>query len=129
MMGDHRKVFFDVWTKYLQKQPLSDFEKDVLAVLLKYPEYTQNISRYEIAAPGGENPYFILGSHIAMNDQVKTDSPKGIQALYYLACRKHGVEKAELMILTVMRSLLGQSYANCEAPSDEEYLTLVKNIC
>ena len=129
MQYDHRAIFYEVWEKHSRQQPLTDFETDVLRVLLKYPQYTNNMSQQMIHAPKGENPYFILGSHIALYDQVKNNSPKGIQSLYYHACKQHGADKADAMMLTVMRELLTEAYSKGDAPSDDVYLKLLKNIC
>ena len=45
MQHDHRAIFYDVWQKHQRNQLLNDFESEVLNVLLKYPQYTQNMTR------------------------------------------------------------------------------------
>ena len=83
----------------------------------------------QIQAAQGENPYFVLGAHLAMLDQIKTDRPQGIQSLYYASCKIRGSNLTEEMILQVLKQLLLSAYQHCEAPSDEEYLETLKKFC
>ncbi len=84
-----RRFFFETWRKYLERTPLIGLEGTALTVLLQHPEYHPMLADPEAYADrdyppeGGEtNPFLHLSMHLAIEEQLSIDQPRGIKAHY-----------------------------------------------
>lgn len=85
----HRRIFTEAWRKALNAQPLEPLEIRIVEILRLHPEYQPLLESGEDALErdfhpdGGEtNPFFHLGLHLAILDQVSIDQPHGIRSIY-----------------------------------------------
>lgn len=87
---DTRPAFFLSWQKYRAQQFLNPLEQQIVDVILIHPEY-HNFFEQPIGAVAddaiyasfqGENPFLHLGLHLALRDQIATDRPHGISAVF-----------------------------------------------
>lgn len=86
--GDARGFFVEVWRRLRQGAVLEPLQAMVADVLLAHPEYhalmndPQLLTRNFATDEPGANPFLHLGLHIAVREQVQTDRPAGIAALW-----------------------------------------------
>ena len=100
---------------------MTPFETSVLDVLLKYPNYINDLGRdkaYDIEC----NPYFIMGICLAVRDQIKTNRPFGIREWYTEKCHLMGSEATEELMMTVLKESVLQAYGSNELPCETLYL-------
>lgn len=123
---DTRKYFFISWQKHQRKEPLHPLEQQLVQVIQEHPEYHSlfegqlTSKRYEIDQ-GEINPFLHLGLHLALRDQLSTNNPPGITALYQQLCA-HTFDPlaAEHLIMTCLENYLHhrdetQYLAECQA--------------
>jgi hypothetical protein len=83
-----RQFFIDVWHKHQNQHPLEPLEAMVLEVILLHREYHRDLTDKRLASDflpehGQTNPFLHLGLHIALREQINTDRPNGIKAIYH----------------------------------------------
>ena len=92
-----RRFFLEVWRKHQAGEALQPLEQMLAQVILQHPEY-RDMLEDEDAALGAEftpeggvsNPFLHMGMHIAIREQVATDRPAGIAALYRRLLASYG---------------------------------------
>lgn len=128
----YRKIFFDVWQKYLKKLPLEAVEIQVLAVILNHPEYhallenPQTFMSQEFALE--ENPFFHMSLHIALREQLQLDRPAGIKQISQNLLQKYSAHDAEHMMTTVMAQVMFQAQQTGMAPDEGSYLGKLREL-
>lgn len=82
-----RRFFFDTWRKHREGAPMEGLERVLLSVLLLHPEYHAMLEAPERhlardwGPEGGEgNPFLHLSLHLAVEEQLSIDQPRGIRA-------------------------------------------------
>ncbi len=93
---DTRQLFFSSWKKYEQNLPLSALEKQLVTVIIDHPEYQALFKSIiskgnQIYFPefGQTNPFLHMGLHLVIRDQITTDKPEGITAIYKQLLNKY----------------------------------------
>jgi len=124
-----RAVFFRAWRKHLASQPLEGAERTIVAVALRHPEYHQLLANAETGRERdwlpeqGENPFLHLGLHIAIEEQLALDQPRGIRAQYAELCRRlpdeHG---AQHQMMECLGESLWQAQRAGAPPDAQAYL-------
>lgn len=127
-MNDYRLFFLQSWQKHLKGHLLSDMEKQVRDVLLMYPQYICELDQDKCYSVE-ENPYIQMGLHLTMWDQIRTNRPEGIRFWFLNACAQHGEAEVERFTLSVLRKIIYTSYSQEKAPSEQEYLQILKKFC
>lgn len=128
----YRKIFFEVWQKYLKKLPLEAVESQILAVILVHPEYhtllddPRTFMTQEFALE--ENPFFHMSLHIALREQIQLDRPTGIKQISQDLSMKHNAHDAEHMMTTVIAQMMFQSQQTGVAPDEAEYLNQLRQL-
>src|SRR5579872_2059838 len=79
-----RKIFFDVWNKHQNKELLEPLEAHILSVILQHPEYHDLLNQAKNLEQNfsEQNPFLHMSLHLALEEQIKTDRPAGIKAIY-----------------------------------------------
>jgi len=132
-----RKFFSEVWEKHKRQAPLEALEQVVLDVIFQHPEYHEVLEKEEkdIAAmdfmpeAGMTNPFLHMGMHIAIQEQISTDRPEGITALYQQLLP--GYPSAHVLEHSMMECLgetLWQAQRNNTMPDEVQYLEQVKRL-
>ena len=107
---DTRPIFFDCWHKFIAQRSLTPFEQQIVDVIRIHPEYhaffeQKNVPEARVyhASLGESNPFFHLGLHLALRDQLSTHRPAGIVDIYQQLLQKepdaHAVEHQMIEIL------------------------------
>ena len=94
-----RRFFLDTWGKYGRGEPLSALEHTALQVVLLHPEYhalladpESGLARDFTPESGQLNPCLHLSLHLAIEEQLSIDQPRGIRAAYERLVAKTGSE-------------------------------------
>ena len=130
-----RRVFVDVWRRHREGEPLEPLERSIAAVIEAHPEYQEVMSdpaaivrEYPIEG-GEENPFLHMGMHITIMEQIATDRPAGIRALYDGLRRQypdaHSLEHAMMQCLA---DSLWESRERGGPPDEGRYLACVRRL-
>lgn len=132
-----RTFFLEVWAKYKRQAPLESLEKMVLDVILQHPEYHEILAldQKKIATmeflpeTGMTNPFLHMGMHIAILEQVSSNRPSGITALYQQLLLKYSsAHELEHSMMECLGESLWQAQRNNTLPDEFQYLEQVKRL-
>lgn len=129
-VSDTRQVFFVSWKKYRQNQPLQALEKQLVEIILAHPEYHSLLESDGLASEqayfpelGQTNPFLHMGLHLTLREQVATNRPEGITAIYQQLLTKYTNQLAvEHIMIEPLAECLWQSQRNNTAPNESAYL-------
>jgi hypothetical protein len=127
---ESRAFLFDLWAKHLAGTPLTPLESMALAVVLEHPEYhavLDDRERYldrDWTPEGGEtNPFLHLMMHVAIEEQLSIDHPRGIRAAVdALAARRGSMHDARHDVMDCLGEILWQAQRNAAGFDDATYL-------
>lgn len=133
---DTRPVFFSCWNKFLAHQNLSPLEQQIVDVMLLHPEYhaffeQKNVpdARVYHASLGETNPFFHLGLHLALRDQLATQRPLGIVAIYQQLLQagldEHAVEHR---MMEVLAECLWRMQQSAQGFVEADYLQALQHL-
>jgi hypothetical protein len=125
-----RGVFFNAWERYRQGDALEGAEQTIVAVALAHPEYhtllddpDRNRDRDYSPELGESNPFLHMAMHIAVQEQLDTDSPTGIRSRYHRLLRSAGDEHdVQHRIMECLGETIWQSQRTGTPPSEPDYL-------
>lgn len=122
-----REVFFRAWRAHHDGRPLEGVEKLIVQVLLRHPEYHPVLDNPETARgrdffseTGDTNPFLHLGMHIAIEEQLSLDQPRGMRDCYRTLLEKIPDEHAvQHRIMECLGEMLWHSQRT-QTPLDEK---------
>lgn len=124
-----RQFYHDVWQKQTDKQPLSALEATVTQVINEHPEYhtifnsDASLEQEYFVEQGQTNPFLHMGLHISLHEQISTDRPAGIRALYQQLLAKYGdAHTTEHHMMECLTESLWLAQRNNQPPSESDYL-------
>ena len=128
-----RQYYHDVWQKAQNNQTLSALETGIAQVIERHPEY-QSIFKSEssleqeyFVEDGKTNPYLHMGLHISLHEQISTDRPAGIRALFPQLQAKFGnAHDAEHQMMECLTESLWVAQRNNQPPSEADYLAALQ---
>lgn len=130
-----RRVFFDCWKAYQQKAPLDAMQKIIVHIIELHPEYQpllENeaaLDREYLPDLGEINPFLHMSMHIALHEQISTDRPDGIKALYQAIISKQGsAHAAEHAMMDCLGEALWQAQRNQTPPDEHTYFECLKKL-
>jgi len=129
-----RQFFVDVWRKLDAGSPLAPLEHLVGQVIRAHPEYHALLAAPARALAhddGGDdaraNPFLHMGLHIALAEQLQTDRPPGILALYQRLVRQEGdAHAADHCIMDCLARALAGAAGSGRPPDEQAYLASVR---
>jgi len=133
---ESRRYFVETWRKYRAEEALEPLERQLLGVILEHPEYHAQLDDGEAALAaeftpegGQSNPFLHMGMHLALREQVGTDRPAGIAALYRRLLHKYESEHAlEHAMLECLGEALWTAQRNGLPPDEAAYLECLKRL-
>lgn len=86
---DTRALFYSSWQRHRNQEVLQPLEAQLVAVIIEHPEY-HALLEINPSQPnqaffpelGQTNPFLHMGLHLAIRDQVATDRPIGVTAVF-----------------------------------------------
>ena len=129
-----RQFLFDTWAKQKQSAPLTDLEKIALAVLTRHPEYHRIVDAPEryldqdyLPEFGETNPFLHMNMHLAIEEQLSIDQPRGVRDLYLALCQHTGDEhSAQHEMMDCLAEMIWQAQRSGTGPDGGLYLACMK---
>lgn len=129
-----REVFFRAWRNFRDNCPLAGIEKVIVDVALRHPEYQailENPDTYQEQDYRPEmhetNPFLHMGLHLAIHEQLTTDRPPGVLAVYKALLTRHNDPHAvEHHMMDCLAEALWRTQHEGAQPSEDDYLACLK---
>lgn len=130
-----RQYYFDIWQKHLNREVLQPLEVLIAQVLAKHPEYHQHfndpdsLSKDFTPEMGESNPFLHMGLHLALEEQIQTNRPEGIIAIYQRLLKKYqDMHQAEHAMIECLAEAIWVAQRNHSAPDEAAYLECLKKL-
>ena len=129
-----RQMYFDAWRKSKLGDLLSPLEAQIATVIEDHPEYQAMMNDEQLdqsfTPEGGEtNPFLHMGLHLAVREQIATDRPPGIAALFNAILVKTGESHAtEHKVIDCLAETLWEAQSSNALPDDEAYLERIRRL-
>lgn len=130
-----RLAYAQAWAKHLAGSPLAPLEAQIADVIAAHPEYQRLLADADTAiafepnaARGDTNPFFHMGLHLAVRDQLSVDRPPGIRDLLSTLHASHGdAHRAEHALMEALAEELWTAQRDGRPPDEGKYLLLARN--
>ena len=129
-----RTMYRDAWKKFCDKAPLTPLEDRIAAVVEWHPEYHDDVMAGDLGKDytpdgGTTNPFLHMGLHLGIREQVATDRPPGIRAVYTDLLEKSGDAHAvEHRMIDCLAETLWEAQSRNTAPDEQEYLARLRQL-
>lgn len=128
-----RAMYSNAWRKHGAREPLSPLEAQIAEVIEQHPEYEHAVSsgiERDYTIEGGEtNPFLHMGLHLGIREQVATDRPAGIAAVFTkLACDIGDPHTAEHRMIDCLAETLWDAERHNQAPDELQYLERLRRL-
>lgn len=129
-----RRMYSAAWHKARSGELLSPLEAQIAKVIEEHEEYQLFIETSSIDSDfsperGESNPWLHMGLHLAIREQVATDRPAGIRAVFERLRRAAGdAHTAEHQMLECLAECLWEGQRNNTLPDENRYLERLKRI-
>lgn len=129
-----RRYYIESWRKARQGLPLEPLEQLIAEVVAEHPEYhalleheDRALGREFLPEQGEGNPFMHMGMHIAIREQVASNRPQGITALYRRFCKAlGGTMEAEHLMIEALAESLWQAQQQGTPPDEAAYMAQLK---
>ena len=129
-----RQMYFNAWRKSRLGDLLSPLEAQIATVIEDHPEYQAMMNDEQLdqsfTPEGGEtNPFLHMGLHLAVREQISTDRPPGIAALFNAILVKTGESHAtEHKVIDCLAETLWEAQSSNAMPDEEAYLERLRRL-
>lgn len=130
-----RQQFFDAWQAHQAKRVLTEAEKNIIEVLLMHPEYQalledpeEYLEKEYFPELGEANPFLHLSLHLSLRDQIVTDRPPGIQAIYHSLLSKADPHSVEHWMIEPLATTIWLAQKNGSLPNEQDYLDEIRKL-
>ena len=125
-----RDFFFETWRKYRTSEPLAGLETVALEIALLHPEYHPVLDhpdrfREQAYFPelGETNPFLHMSLHMALEEQLSIDQPKGVANAFAALAARAGDRHAALHEgIECLAEMVWRSQRDCAPPDPVAYL-------
>jgi len=127
-------MYVEAWQKSQAGQVMSPLEAQIAAVVGEHPEYQPvllpNALESDFTPEGGKsNPFLHMGLHLAIREQVATDRPAGIAAVYRTLTQRTGdPHRAEHRMIDCLAESLWESQRSNQPPDESVYLERLQRL-
>jgi hypothetical protein len=130
-----RTLFCQTYAKWRERMPLVGMELIAARWIELHPEYFDHLSDLEAALAadyrvenGQTNPFLHLSMHLALEEQISIDQPKGIaQAYALLAARTRDAHAAHHEMMECLGEMIWASQRNGTPPDGLRYIECVRS--
>lgn len=131
-----RQMYFDAWQRHCNQQPLEPLQAQIADVIALHPEYHalfadagRVLDKDWQPEGGATNPFLHMGLHLAVRDQVATDRPPGIRAIFQTLADKQGsLHAAEHSVIECLAEALWSAQRNGRPPDEAAYLDKLRSM-
>ena len=132
---DLRRAWVGAWSKARAGQPLEPMERLLADVIAEHPEHhpaleSPSALESEFSPEAGRtNPFLHMGLHVAIREQLATDRPPGVRALYgELLPRYADAHRLEHALMECLAETLWDAQREGTAPDESRYLGRVRRL-
>ena len=132
--GELRRMYADAWQKRRDAKPMSPLETQIADVVEMHPEYHGDVGESNLdedyTPDGGRtNPLLHMGLHLGIREQVATDRPAGIAAVYKSVVARCGdMHTAEHEMIECLAEALWEAQAANQPPDEARYLERLQRL-
>ena len=129
-----RRMYADAWQKLEAGAVLTPLESQIATVVQEHPEYHRHLGeeglREDFTPERGEtNPFLHMGLHLAIREQVATNRPAGIAAVFNKLVEKSGDKlETEHRMIDVLAEVMWESQRSHAPPDEQAYLERLKTL-
>ena len=129
-----RQMYIDAWRKFKTGAALAPLEAQIARVIEDHPEYhaimNGDLMEASYTPEGGQtNPFLHMGLHLAIREQVATDRPPGIAAIFNnLLIRTGELHEAEHSALECLAETLWEAQGKNSIPDEQAYLERLRRL-
>ncbi len=129
-----RRMYHDAWQKRRNGEPLSPLDTQIADVVAEHPEYHSTIENDDtdrdfLPEGGTANPYLHMGLHLGLREQIATNRPQGIRAVFdALRHRLGDPHDAEHRMIECLAETLWEAQRNGAAPDELRYLERLRQL-
>ncbi len=130
-----RQVYADVWRKARNNEPMDALETLIARVIEDHPEYhallnnERHLANEYLPELGETNPFLHMGMHLAIQEQVVTDRPAGIKAIYEkLSEKTQDFHQTEHQIMECLAESLWQAQQQQQPADEQAYLDCLNKL-
>ena len=129
-----RRMYREAWQKRKAREVLSPLQNQIADIVEEHPEYHDVIELSsmdsEFTPAGGQsNPYLHMGLHLAIREQVATDRPAGVRAVFErLAGAQGDAHLAEHAMLECLAEALWVAQRSNAMPDEAAYLEALRRL-
>jgi len=127
-------MYADAWQKHVQGKPVSPLEAQIAAVIAEHPEYHDAVTGGDLDSDytpegGRSNPFLHMGLHLGLREQLATDRPPGIAAIYRDVRKRLGSDhEAEHRMIDCLAETLWEAQRQDRAPDEQQYLERLRRL-
>ena len=128
-----RRMYREAWQKLLEEKALSPLEAQIAQVVEQHPEYHDavagDLERDFTVEAGETNPFLHMGLHLGIREQVATDRPAGVAAIFrQLAAQLGDAHAAEHRMIDCLAEALWEAQRNNQVPDEQAYLERLRRL-
>ena len=129
-----RQMYADAWCKRRERKPMSPLEMQIADVVEIHPEYHGDVTSNDLTRDyspdaGQTNPFLHMGLHLGIREQVATDRPAGIAAIFEkLAARSGDAHAAEHEMIECLAETLWEAQRDNRPPDEARYLERLQQL-
>jgi len=121
------------WAKHCDGVVLSPLEAQIAEVIADHPEYHAAVGGdldRDFTVEGGEtNPFLHMGLHLGVREQVATNRPAGITAVFKnLAAKSGDAHAAEHGMIDCLAETLWEAQSQGRPPDESLYLQKLRQL-
>jgi hypothetical protein len=126
-------MYSETWTKHCDDAALSPLETQIAQVIADHPEYHAAVGGdldRDFTVEGGEtNPFLHMGLHLGIREQVATNRPAGITAVFKnLAAKSGDPHAAEHRMIDCLAETLWEAQSENRPPDESLYLQRLRQL-
>ena len=132
---DLRRTWVDAWSKARVGQPLEPMERLLADVIAEHPEHhpaleSPGVLESEFSPEASRtNPFLHMGLHVAIREQLATDRPPGVRALYAkLLPRYADAHRLEHALMECLAETLWDAQREGTTPDESRYIGRVRRL-
>ena len=129
-----RRMYVDAWRKSEAGEIMSPLEAQIAQVVSDHPEYQEMLTPEALEESftpeeGKTNPFLHMGLHLAIRDQVATNRPPSIAAIFKdLAAKAGDSHIAEHKMVDCLAETLWEAQGRNAPPDEQQYLERLKGL-
>lgn len=125
-----RKTLINAWQHRFDTS-LDFLQQKIIALIQMHLEYHEYFSEKYIDHDylpeyGQTNPFLHIALHLSLEEQIDTNRPAGIQALYKQLLQKHPTHQTQHLMMDVLAECLWEAQKNNVLPDEKKYLDLLE---